>query len=354
MTIIHSMEALREKRRQGTIEMAVPFQINGEMHLVTKNIVNGEMTVYDLPKPIGEMLAQSATRKELMQKVVLDVELGREQVPLLYGPIYEKTENPDFPKEFEAKWALTGLVVFLEHLEGGEVRFGTMDAEKGPIVTINGYTAGLEWTKEMEMFNRSFDFEIANKAFGEAHNALLNHIHFGPILTAAYAAGNKTAAKYVKPDGSKLANATGSHYLLSVRETIRQAIIDARTKKRPGTILLVAPGDQEDIQDAIGTITVSGSPMRSLSSISTIIPYDGWTVAIGKKEFTYPGVTAGKAYLIRPKRGFKELVKQDLQIQTTMGDASRLVESETVGDVWRGVFAAVGENVQEITLPSKE
>lgn len=353
MAIIHSIETLLEKRRQGNVEIAIPFSMEGKQYLVSKKIVNGEMSVYELPSPIGEMMTNEATRKELMQKIVLDVELGREQIPTLYGPIYDRIDNADFPKTLEPKWALRGLVVFLEHLEGGEVKFGSMVAEKGPTVSILGYAAGFEWTKEMQIFNHTFDFEIINKAFGEAHNALLNHIHFAPILTATYAAGNKTAAQYVKPDGSGLANATGSHYLLSIRETIRKALIDAAVLKRPGTILLVAGGNRQDIKDAIGAVTINGAPEGSLSDISTIVSYDGWTTAVGKKETTYAGVTAGKAYLIRPKRGFKELVKQDLQINSTMGDITRLVESQTVGDVWRGVFAAIGENVQEITLPTK-
>ncbi|WP_018705819.1 hypothetical protein [Siminovitchia fordii] len=349
---IHSIESLKEKRRKGTIEAVVPFSINGSQAEVTKKIVNGEMETYELSKPIGEMMTSETSRKELLQKVVLDVELGREDVPVLYKPIYETLQDPNFPREFEAKWAQYGTVIFFEHLEGEEVKFGSLLAEQGPIARIKGYSAGFEYTKEMQIFNQTFNFELMNKAFGEAHNALLNHLHLAPIINYKYKSDNKTAPVYVKPDGTK-GTASDAHYLLSLRATLRQALKDARTAKRPGTVLLANSANKEDIQDALGSMTLQATPYGATTGINDIIYYDGWEAQVSKKQYVYDGVPEGKAFLIRPKRGFKELVKQGLQINATMGDLTRLVESQVVGDFWRGVFAAVEENVQEITLPGQ-
>ncbi|HBZ09124.1 MAG TPA: aspartate ammonia-lyase [Bacillus bacterium] len=352
MMRIHSIESLKEKRRKGTIEAVVPFSINGSQAEVTKKIVNGEMETYELSKPIGEMMTSETSRKELLQKVVLDVELGREDVPVLYKPIYETLQDPNFPREFEAKWAQYGTVIFFEHLEGEEVKFGSLLAEQGPIARIKGYSAGFEYTKEMQIFNQTFNFELMNKAFGEAHNALLNHLHLAPIINYKYKSDNKTAPVYVKPDGTK-GTASDAHYLLSLRATLRQALKDARTAKRPGTVLLANSANKEDIQDALGSMTLQATPYGATTGINDIIYYDGWEAQVSKKQYVYDGVPEGKAFLIRPKRGFKELVKQGLQINATMGDLTRLVESQVVGDFWRGVFAAVEENVQEITLPGQ-
>lgn len=347
---IHSIETLKEQRRKGTIETTVPFVINGEMHEVTKRIVNGEMETYELGSPIGEMMTSETSRRELLQKVVLDVELGREDVPVLYSPIYDTLTDPNFPKEFEAKWAQYGSVIFFEHIEGGEVKFGSLQAEEGPIARIKGYAAGFEYTKEMEIFNQTFNFELLNRAFGEAHNAILNHLHLAPIIKHNYKAANKTNAVYARADGTK-GTAQDHHYILSIRETIRQALKDARTAKRPGTVLLANSADKEDIEDALSSFTIQATPYSATGGITDIIYYDGWETTVSRKNYTYEGVPQGKAYLIRPKRGFKELVKQGLQINAYMGDASRLVEAQIIGDFWRGVFAAVEENVQEITLP---
>lgn len=353
MAKIHSLEKLKEQRRKGTHEAAVPFVINGEQETVKKKIVNGEMETFDLAAPIGEMMTSETARKELIQKVVLDVELGREDVPTLYGALYETITDPNFPREFEAKWAQSGTVIFFEHLEGEEVKFGSLQAESGPIARIRGFAAGFEYTKEMEKFNQTFNFEVLNKAFGEAHNALLNHLHFAPILQQSYKSGNKTAAVFVDEKGKTLTGSTGSHYLLSLRETLRIAIKESRTAKRPGTVLIANSANQQDIEDAMRSMNIQATPYSALAGITDIIYYDGWETNVGKKEFAYGGCPEGKAYLVRPKRGFKELVKQPLQINSTMGDLTRLVEAQVVGDFWRGVFAAVEENVQEITLPGQ-
>lgn len=241
------------------------------------------METYELSKPIGEMMTSETSRKELLQKVVLDVELGREDVPVLYNPIYETLQDPNFPREFEAKWAQYGTVVFFEHLEGEEVKFGSLQAEQGPIARLKGYTAGFEYTKEMQMFNQTFNFELLNKAFGEAHNALLNHLHLAPILKHNYKAANKTAPVFVKPDGSD-GTATDAHYLLSLRATIRQALKDARTAKRPGTVLLANSAHKEDIQDALGSITLQATPYGATTGISDIIYYDGWEAQVSKNH----------------------------------------------------------------------
>lgn len=348
---VHSIETLKEQRRnQGTIETVVPFVVDGQRYATTKRIVNGEMEAYELGAPIGEMMTSETSRKELVEKVVLDVELGREEVPLLYKPVYETLVDANFPKEFEAKWAQYGSVIFLEHLEGGEVKFGSLQAEQGPIARIKGYAAGFEYTKEMDIFNQTFNFELLNRSFGEAHNAILNHLHLAPIIKHNYKANNKTAAVYVKADGTA-GTAQEHHYILSLRETIRKALKDARTAKRPGTVLLANSAHKEDIEDALSSFTIQATPYSATSGITDIIYYDGWETQVSKKTYTYDGVPEGKAYLIRPKRGFKELVKQALQVNAHVGDASRLVEAQIIGDFWRGVFAAVEENVQEITLP---
>lgn len=347
---IHSIESLKEKRRKGTHETEVPFLIDGKEDFVTKKIIDGEMEAYDLDRPFGEMMTSETSRKELIQKVVLDVELGREDVPVLFRPIYETIADSNFPQHFEAKWAQNGTVIFFEHLEGGEVKFGSLQAESGPIAQIKGYAAGFEYTKEMEIYNQTFNFEMLNKAFGEAHNALLNHLHLAPIIQHTYKPANKTAAVFVKPDGS--AGTSGdAHYILSLRATLRKALKDARTAKRPGTILLANSANKEDIEDALGSMTLQATPYGATSGIADIIYYDGWEAQVSKKSHAYAGVPEGKVFLLRPKRGFKELVKQGLQVNSTIGDLTRLVEAQIVGDFWRGVFAAVEENVQEITLP---
>lgn len=340
---IVSIDTLRDERRRGTLESQVPFVFNGQEYFVAKKIVNGEMETFELARPIGEMLTSGSVEqfKELLQKTVLDVELGREQVPILYTPIYDRMEDANMPKLIDAKWALYGVVVFTEHIEGEEVKFGRLQAEAGPVARLMTYTAGFEYTKEMKDFNDSFSVEVLNRSMGEAYNALLNHIHFYPIINFNYPAANKTAFQGAAEDD------------LWVRyyKTLNKALSDARAKKRPGTILLASSLDKDNIEMALkGGYQINGTTYPAVSGIESVIYYDGWSVKVGKKTYDYAGVSQGKAYLVRPKRGFKELIKQDLRIEASGGDLSRLVESQVVGYAYRGAYAAVEENVQEISL----
>jgi len=340
---IYSQDYLKEARRQGTYTEKVPFVLDGKLFEVEKKIVDGEMETLEFSRPIGEMLSSGSVEqfKDLLRKVVLDVELGREQVQLLYQPIYERIQDPNLPRVLDAKWALTGTVVFTEHMEGEEVKFGRLQAEQGPIARILTYAAGFEYTKEMKDFNEAFSVEILNRGIGEAYNALLNHIHLYPILSFSYQSANQTAYQGETTDPT----------WVRVYKTINKALADAAKAKRPGTVLLASTANQADIEMAIrGGHQIEGTMYPPISGIQSVVYYDGWDITVGKKTYSYDGVTANKAYLIRPKRGFKELVKQDLRVEATSGDLSRLVESQIVAYAYRGVYAAIEENVQEITL----
>lgn len=344
---IYSIDALRDERRRMSLEHPVPFVVNGKEYSVTKKLVNGEMETLELTRPIGEMLTSGSldNLKGLAQKVVLDVELGREQVPLLYGPIYDRMENRDMPRLIDAKWALYGTVVFTEHMEGEEVKFGRLAAEEGPIARILTYTAGFEYTKEMVDFNDSFSVEILNRAMGEAYNALLNHIHLSPIISYNYKADNKTAYQGAAEDD----------VWVGMYKTLNTALSDARKKKRPGTVLLASGMDKDNIEMALkGGYQIAGTTYPAVSGIEAVVYYDGWSAQVGRKAHEYSGVEEGKAYLVRPKRGFKELIKQELWIEATAGDLSRLIESQIIAWAYRGAFAAVEENVQEIALKATE
>ena len=335
-----SIEALRDERRKREISIAGVFRLAGQEEVVESKIVNGEMEVLELAKPIGEMLTSPDTQKELLRKVVLDVELGRAQVPTIYQPIYDPISDRNLPEVLDAKWAQYGVVIFTEHMEGEEVKFGSLAAEQGPTVKLTTWSAGFEYTEDMVEYNQTWSMEVIDRAFGEAYNALLNHIHLNPILSRVYPAGNKTAA-----------DVAGATAIEKMRNTLKQAKKDAATAGRPGNVLICHSSRVDDIRDGLSRQVLNGSELPALGGIDTIISYDGWSVQVGKKAYNYAGVATNKAYLVRPKRGFKELIKHDLITDANGGDLTRLVEAQVVGRARRGVYAAVDQNVQEITLP---
>lgn len=340
---IYSQETLRDQRMTQTVEEKIPFIVGGEMDYVDKRMANGEMEVLDFARPLGEMInfGSVSELKDLLRKVVLDVELGKEQVQLVYKPIYDTITDANFPEVLDAKWALRGACVFLEHMEGDEIKFGSIEAEHGPTARIKTYTSGFEYTKKMIDFNETFNVEMLNKALGEAYHALLNHLHLSPIIGFNYKSANKTAFQ----------GEEGDPLWLGLWRTFGQALKDTRVAKRPGTVLLANSADATDIEMALrGGHQLNGSIYPALAGINSIVYYDGWETKVGKKEYVYPGVPSGKAYLIRPKRGLKELVKKEHTIEKGNKDISRLIEDQIIAYTYRGVFAAIEENVQEISL----
>lgn len=333
-----SQETIRESMRQGTHESQIPFMLGGRLEDVTKKVVNGEMETFQLSKPIGEMITSGSLSqfRDLLRKVVLDVELGRMLQPVVYAPIYETVTDSNFPRVLDMKWALQGIVVFTEWMDGQEVRFGRLDAISGPTARILTFAAGFEYGKEIIDFNETFRVEMLNRALGEAHNALLNDIHLRPIISHTYVAGNIT--NWIAPPA-------GQPSWVGIRETLVAAQKTMARAMRPGTVLLANPVMQAEIELALrGGHLIDGTQYPALSGITTVIYYGN------DPHHGYTGVAENRAYLIRPRGGFKELVKQDLRIEAQAGDLSRLVEEQIVAYAHRGVYAALGENVQQINL----
>jgi len=348
MVKVYSVETLKAERRTRNIEVAVPYIINGETRTVTKKIVNGEMEVYDLDRPIGEMITTPTGLDNLVQKSVIDLELGREEVPILYTPVYRKVEDPNFSEHVDISPFTNAQIVFLEHLELEGVKFGSRKVGSKDTVPIITYTAGLEWTEDMALYDKTWEMAEANRSMGEAYNALLNHIHLYPIISLNYAAKNKTAA-----------DATGNTLLEKMRNTLKAALIhasqdkntDTKAPRRPN-ILLAHSSRRWDVEECLQRMQIGGTVYPAISQIDTLIFYDGWSAAVGEKTYTYAGVDAGKAYLIEGQKYFRELVKHDLKVDATGGDLKRLVENAIVGRVRRGVVASPANAVEEITLPS--
>ncbi|AEE95292.1 hypothetical protein [Mahella australiensis] len=349
MRILDAKSVLEERRKQ-TITETLEYEYNGRRGTVEKKIVNGEMELMQLNKPIGEMLTSPEDVENILKKVTLDVNFGREQVPLLYTPLYRRLSNPRFPRLVPIAEFSQARAVFLEHLEGEEVKFGSRVMVTGDGVPIVVYAAGFDgYTIETEAFDETWRLDQFNQALGEAYNALLNHIHLSPIFTYTYAAKNKTAA---------VTDASLS-YLEKLRATIRNGLKHAAQDKnkttnavRKPTVLLAHSANQVDLTDAMSRMVINGTEYPALGQITTMIFYDGWSVTVGDKTYTYDGVPADKVYLIDPSRYFIELIKQDLVVENGQPDITRLTRAPIAAYAMRGVYASPADAVEEVTLPT--
>ena len=274
---IYSIEALKQERRKQNHEVDVGYVApGGEVRFVKKKIVNGEMEVYDLAKPIGEMITTPVGLESIVQKSVIDLELGRESVPLLYSPIYRRVEDINFTQFVDVAPFTDVQVIFLEHLELEEVKFGSRKIGAKDTVPIITYAAGLQWTEDMILYDKTWEMAEVSRSFGEAYNALLNHVHLSPITGFEYAAKNKTAAA-----------TAGDSEMGKLRNTIKAGLIDAsldkntdtRSPRRPN-ILLAHPSRRWDIEECLQRMQIKGTIFPAISQIDTFIYYDGGSTVV--------------------------------------------------------------------------
>jgi len=334
---------------------------------------DGTLKKLRLTKPFGEFLGTGNMMEELAQYVTVDIESGRQEVPLMYKTLYNTQTNPNFPRLIDSGFSIFADVVFLQHLEGQEVRFGTTRGEMGPTVPILTYTAGFEWNEDVEVYDEGWKVSIANEAMGKAHNALLNHLHFSPFMDADYTVatgfGNETAYS-VHASGDRLE---------SIRLTLRQALYDSAQKVdgfgrkhaiRP-TIALCNLSTAYEINDAlnlindqsgigpnggdpavfIGRRSDTAGPNPSVNQIGTVIAYEGETMQMGNLVWNYGTMPDNEVILLQPKRNTFEFIKHDLRVDTERpADLSRLVAAQMVARTRRGLLAVPESNAWHVAL----
>ena len=189
MTNFISKEILQARKlaQMANIPHQTAYNLMGELKgFEIPRTPTGELRRLNLNKPVGEFLGSSDMLEELAQKVTVDIELGRDEIPLLYKGLYRTTTNPNYPRILDANYILYANVVFLQHFEGQEVKFGTMASETGVTVPILTYSSGFEWDEDVEVYDEGWRVEMANEAVGRAYNALLNHLHLNPIISYNY------------------------------------------------------------------------------------------------------------------------------------------------------------------------
>jgi hypothetical protein len=353
---------LRAARRQGNHSYTAQATIWDRPLEVPINIASGEMDTYDLNRPVREYLATLSARPtageiiatppnlaQFVTKTVVDLNLGREQVPLLYPAVYTRTITDANLTENVDVGAIMARasVVFLQHMEGGEVRFGTRTLTPRQTVPLVTYAAGFEYTEDLVEYDKTWEISQLNEALGRAYNALLNHIHLYPIISYTYAAKNQTPA-----------DATGSTFREKMRATLKAGLIhsgsDVATDTglgRSPNVLLAHSSRRWDIEEALQRFVVSGTEYPALAGIDTLVFYDGYSITVGSRKYVYPGVPTNKAYLVDTSTYLIELVKHDLRTDAGVGDLSRLIQQQIVSRARRGVFVSPPNCVEEVTLP---
>lgn len=288
---------------------------------------------------IKEMIGTDDGASEFLEKVTYDAYSGREAIPLVYKELYTTREDRNFPLVMTNKEFGPVQVVFLEKYEGGEVKFGTLAPGVEKIVRMVTYASGIEYNEDIIEYNQTWRVSDIGAAFGEAYNKLLNHLHLYPIVGGTYVTtGGGISAQYE-------AQKAGTAQSIAFATDIKTTLMNAMQVLPKGSKLLVNEFDVLRIEDALaGAMLADDRPnlVKRKLKMSDLIVYNGDEVEVGGKTYEYPGVTAGEAFLITPKRNFNEYIKHDLRIDSDDGDLSRLILTQVVGRARRGLLASIG------------
>lgn len=276
---------------------------------------------------------------------------GFQEVTELWPAIYNTVEDPNLDEFVRVNSMGPAGVVMNQILEGGEVEYLTV-AEASFIAQILHYAVGVRYTKQMMVFNRTWELAEIEREVGRATRALFNHVHFNPILTHSYPAANQTAA-----------NTTGAtiqeNYLLTLEDAITASKSVAATNNyRPGPYaILTASGNYFMWEKALTRVPQEGVELQGRvgSQVAALIEYDGWNGEMGDISASYAGVTAGTSYLVSipaARRYLRSYVKQRLMRNPGDPDNSRFIVGDDIWDTMFGVYASPEGCVEEITLPT--
>lgn len=296
---------------------------------------------------VYEFIGSDSFSDEWNQRQQFEIDAGRDEEPILYTPIYDVINDPNLPEIVNLYKIGPGGVVFEEVFEGGEVKFVTVGSSE-ETVRIRHYGAGLEYSKDLVVFNRLWDVAIVERQAGIAYNALLNHIHLNPYIAYSYGAANQTAAVS--------SGATDQEdVLLTIEAGITAAKADTSNPRRGPYDLLVGSANAFRIEKALQRVAQQGVQLQSsaIEQIQNVIVYDGWTGTRGGKSTTYAGVGSTKVYLIdraNKMHDAKSYMKQDLMLDGEDMDASRFM-TKRIYDTYFGVYCNPLRSTEEITLP---
>lgn len=270
----------------------------------------------------------------------------------VYQPIYETMESPDFDETMKIV-DFTGFSSFAytKWIDGAAVLMNTFRGGSSDSVTLQIHAGGYVRTLRDRLFNKRWRQEKVARAQAEGYNDFLNHLYLGPILKASYS--GKTvdvsdvdaaqATTWWAKNWSIMKLAKDAYY--TAKDPLEQPFDVPVLFMNKATYMTAFSDTLDEISFADGKRYTS---MRGWWN--GIVVYDGATVDFDGQPVTYPKPADGVVYMISPKKGFKELVKQPLTMVTSPGDANHLSEQTQVWWDCRGIICAANDYGVKMTL----
>lgn len=306
-------------------------------------------------------------------KFYIDVTRRAMEAPDLTSLIAQESTNFEFPEIVNLR-DVTPYRGKMGIITGANDSVPLIEQNTGNVDTLTMNIKAVGWKDSLKnmLYNKFFTMDKVVQAAVDADVDARNAATVGLIVGTTYAATQKQAA----------VTTSGLTYDEKLYETILGAwkklvaLKDPQTNRKisaPRVSLLCNSADAWSIQNVIrGQLNGNGADARSANRpglpVSTIIEYDqgitdGFT--IGKETASFPGVTAGKAYLFVP--GVMIVAnKRPLTMETGRGSTLELSTEERawyrvqgeysktfLGSSYPGTGLGAGFGyIIEITLPS--
>lgn len=329
--------------------------LDAERKVLAETKEKGKVTPYDFSKDavISEMIGTSDGAKEFIEKITYDLASGYQSEPLVYKDIYTTLTDANFPETMTVKSFGNIESVFLQKLEGGEIKFGSVGAGKQTVVRMETWAAGMEYDEDIAEYNQTWRVSEIGESMGIAYNRLLNNLHLSPIINGTYDHAHQVDADTVSTTdlAAAIKRQNGNNKVKGVAQEVKGDIAKPKTWKAAlsilpaGSIILCSSYDEATIKECFLTDILANkeqSPTAKKLSSATFVTYDGAQFSVGVDSYTYPGCPIGTAFLIAPKQNFKEYIKHDLRVDSGDGDLSRLIIAQIVARARRGVALALG------------
>lgn len=309
---------------------------------------------------LTDMLRIDMTRRAMQEADYTDVVMNEQM-----NPAFTKTlaldEFLEYGAAFETIYGNNDSVPLLEHKTGAT---GT--------VTMDLFAVGDKASLQELIFDPIYQLEKVMRAVTRGYVAKRNSRNILGLMVAKTTATGWDSGQQQAADTTSGASKEELLYNTLVSAYKKLLLLkDPQTTKvisTPSIMLAIPKGTEFAFNRAInGQLNMGGkgkpSNFEALSWIDAIIPYQGDTIYVGQKAFSYAGVASGKAYMFVPKVAYT-LTKRGLTMEQGRGSVLNLSQEERVWygiqteytDEFFGYSAGIGSSgygfCVEITLPT--
>ena len=301
-----------------------------------------------LKKENPTMAAQApstTTLADLVEKIFVDVTRRAQEAADLTGMLATESTNFEYPEDINLREILKYRGAF-QQITGSNDSVPLIEQNLANVDTVPVGLYAIGWKDSLRnmLFNPLHTIEKVNQAVVDADTDLRNAATVGMIVGATYVATQKQAAD----------STSGATFDELMYNTLRKGlkvlkglkdIQTARPIATPSITLLCNSANLWDIERVVrGQLDINGAAgargnNRQALPIRDILVYDrgindGFTW--GKKTMSFPGVTAGKCYLLVPYEYLFAMNKRPLVMETGAGSVLQLSTQERA---WYRAFA---------------